>query len=507
MKRIVYILLILLVNQTGFGQCVTETVDVIISHYEQVPGDDVHVYGEALPLDGFEGAWNYSVDFGNGTVVTGTGSGNFFFSETTTYLSTGTFTITATLTDVYNSCSTTINKTISIFSNPESMVAPELIVLYGDINSESYPFSCPNSPSHFSVNLDLSGGDYLHHVLWDMGDGTIISTASATFDYTHELPGIYVVTAKVFVMTGSGLCARYAEGTSYIGDAYRPTASKRIINIEIVPSFSISPFPVSPSDDVTFTFEGYTLEPEVFFGYPINWQYSFKLSGTTLAYGDLEDLEVEDVLHYSVISEGAYTAELNVYYGQHCPYKTTKFFTATETPCDTCNSFKLDPTKRYWMSAWVMVNEPDQVKSYNPNNYENSVDLDGLLLDDPYIELEFFGPDNTVQLFPSGNIIDGWQRIVGEFTVPLGTNDLGVNLYADNTFSTYFDDIRIHPFNGSMKSYVYDGETFWLVAELDDNNYATFYEYDNEGGLVRIKKETARGIVTIQETRSGTIKE
>jgi hypothetical protein len=56
-----------------------------------------------------------------------------------------------------------------------------------------------------------------------------------------------------------------------------------------------------------------------------------------------------------------------------------------------------------------------------------------------------------------------------------------------------------------MKSYVYDGETFWLTSELDDNNYATFYEYDQEGGLIRIKKETARGIVTIQDTRSGTI--
>ena len=81
-----------------------------------------------------------------------------------------------------------------------------------------------------------------------------------------------------------------------------------------------------------------------------------------------------------------------------------------------------------------------------------------------------------------------------------------VKLVAHSDVDTYFDDIRIHPFNGSMKSYVYDGETFWLTSELDDNNYATFYEYDEEGGLIRIKKETARGIVTIQETRSNTIK-
>jgi len=40
------------------------------------------------------------------------------------------------------------------------------------------------------------------------------------------------------------------------------------------------------------------------------------------------------------------------------------------------------------------------------------------------------------------------------------------------------------------------------MAELDENNFATFYEYDDEGGLVRMKKETERGIMTIKENRS-----
>jgi hypothetical protein len=41
------------------------------------------------------------------------------------------------------------------------------------------------------------------------------------------------------------------------------------------------------------------------------------------------------------------------------------------------------------------------------------------------------------------------------------------------------------------------------MAELDDRNYATFYEYDEEGTLVRVKKETEKGIYTIKESRSG----
>jgi hypothetical protein len=40
------------------------------------------------------------------------------------------------------------------------------------------------------------------------------------------------------------------------------------------------------------------------------------------------------------------------------------------------------------------------------------------------------------------------------------------------------------------------------MAELDENNFATFYEYDDEGSLVRVKKETERGIMTIKENRS-----
>ena len=53
-----------------------------------------------------------------------------------------------------------------------------------------------------------------------------------------------------------------------------------------------------------------------------------------------------------------------------------------------------------------------------------------------------------------------------------------------------------------MKSFVYDPVSLRLMAELDANNYATFYEYDDQGNLIRVKKETERGIVTLKESRS-----
>ena len=40
------------------------------------------------------------------------------------------------------------------------------------------------------------------------------------------------------------------------------------------------------------------------------------------------------------------------------------------------------------------------------------------------------------------------------------------------------------------------------MAELDENNYATFYEYDDEGTLIRLKKETVEGIATLKENRN-----
>ena len=53
-----------------------------------------------------------------------------------------------------------------------------------------------------------------------------------------------------------------------------------------------------------------------------------------------------------------------------------------------------------------------------------------------------------------------------------------------------------------MKSYVYDPRSLRLMAVLDEQNFATLYEYDGEGQLTRTKKETEKGIVTLQEIQT-----
>jgi hypothetical protein len=45
------------------------------------------------------------------------------------------------------------------------------------------------------------------------------------------------------------------------------------------------------------------------------------------------------------------------------------------------------------------------------------------------------------------------------------------------------------------------------MADLDENNYTTFYEYDDDGTLIRVKRETERGIKTVKESRNALLRE
>lgn len=93
--------------------------------------------------------------------------------------------------------------------------------------------------------------------------------------------------------------------------------------------------------------------------------------------------------------------------------------------------------------------------------------------------------------------IGGWAKYEGEFTVPTGITTAQMT-FPDNAF---FDDFRIIPFSANMKSYVYHPVNRRLVAVLDENNMSTIFEYNPEGKLARIKKETEKGVLTLKESR------
>lgn len=100
-------------------------------------------------------------------------------------------------------------------------------------------------------------------------------------------------------------------------------------------------------------------------------------------------------------------------------------------------------------------------------------------------------------------IVEGWKQVEGLIDLASLQPAAGsVTISLSGTSDIYVDDVRIFPFQAQMKSYAYDNRTFRLMAEMDENNFASFYEYDHEGILARVKKETSRGIMTLKESRS-----
>ena len=157
---------------------------------------------------------------------------------------------------------------------------------------------------------------------------------------------------------------------------------------------------------------------------------------------------------------------------------------------------------KYIVSAWVKVGSNSINTDYSNAKVKLYLNTDKIINS----ITSWSSSPIIITAIPTGPIIEGWQRIEQEFTIPSNINSLNISLQADNSNITYFDDIRIYPKDAIMKSFVYDPINGRMKAELDENNYATFYEYNNEGQLIRVKKETESGIVTLKESRSSMLK-
>lgn len=105
-------------------------------------------------------------------------------------------------------------------------------------------------------------------------------------------------------------------------------------------------------------------------------------------------------------------------------------------------------------------------------------------------------------------VVEGWKLMEGTLNLAsVSGSTLNISILPTNSSSTiYLDDVRIFPKDSQMKTYAYDDKTMRLMAEIDENGFATFYEYDDEGLLIRVKKETEKGIMTLKESRSSYLK-
>ncbi|MEI6950337.1 PA14 domain-containing protein [Paraflavisolibacter sp. H34] len=148
---------------------------------------------------------------------------------------------------------------------------------------------------------------------------------------------------------------------------------------------------------------------------------------------------------------------------------------------------------RMVVSAWVRLDGEDCATAPAPEHVITA------LLATP-------GGPLTVALQQTGVRIEGWQRYEAQLVIPAGATTFSLSIRGTDR-AVYVDDIRVQPYHSSLKTFVYHPENLRLLAEGDENNYASFYEYDDDGTLIRVKKETERGIMTIRESRSALTQE
>jgi len=154
--------------------------------------------------------------------------------------------------------------------------------------------------------------------------------------------------------------------------------------------------------------------------------------------------------------------------------------------------------RNYTLSFWLRNNDGSRpalgqviIRCYNPVTQQ--------MVNSPHSVLSIVaGP------------IDGWYKVEARLSSPLpnipaGLEQRSIELSFANA-NQLVDDIRLVPADAACVAYVYHPKTLRLMAQLDNNNYATFYEYDAEGNMVRTKKETDRGILTINENRKSFTK-
>jgi len=352
----------------------------------------------------------------------------------------------------------------------------------------SVPFDgiCNNRATNF-VNTTFfpSGSSSGVNFQWNFGDGSATIATAGPTQVSHHFTGAGTYTITL-TETGPGRCTSSLQKVVTVGG--QPTLPNGSL-------FTINPTAAYSGSTVTFTYHG-----------NLTYQhYSLDFGdgspGLTSSSGYVPSIPVSHT--YTLTGNAqSHTYTITFDFGNaECIGTLQQKLDVTVPPphpCQDCiGSFQPIVNKEYLLSAWTKENKADPSKtSYTfPSiqlSFTDSVTGNALL-------------PNPPAMVPSGEIIDGWQRIEATFTVPNTAGNMNIRLLSANG-DCFFDDIRVFPFDGSMKSYVYDPTTLRLVAELDERNYATKYEYDKEGKLIRLKKETERGFMTIKENKNSTKK-
>jgi hypothetical protein len=137
-------------------------------------------------------------------------------------------------------------------------------------------------------------------------------------------------------------------------------------------------------------------------------------------------------------------------------------------------SFLLTPRSRtYKVSVWARGTQADYSKVQIGYNGSTLI------------------PSTSYQIFQAGD----WFQVTG--TVTLGTSTSEIYCKA-NGANIFFDDFRVQPVDAIMSGYVYDGRDN-VIAILNNDNFASVFEYDDGDRLIKTYKETAKGFEKVSE--------
>lgn len=379
----------------------------------------------------------------------------------------------------------------TMFSNPLPNLPIDLYGTTGTVGNDAIdppvtPLAVQSYPNILTVNYYLTGNQHISanapliveffkcNANGDptsfIGRQTITTVNSSQITANLTLPSYFGSTEKLgMTVTSRGTGATTGLGTSKFNYTVVPT------------TYTMAPFTGSCVNT------------------PINITAGPNIGGTTFLWNYGDGATGSGVTQTHVYSNpGNYVVSLTVTPSAGSPTVFTQPLTINpcQPPqdCPNCiGSFAPDPGE-YMISLWLREDINPQ-----PSTYNNAK-----------VQITFTG-DPTVYTLGTNSaknkVIEGWQRIEEPFTIPFFATHLNLKLVNLGTPDAFFDDIRIYPKDGQMKTYVYDPLTMRLTAMLDENNYATFYEYDEEGKLIRVKKETEKGIMTIQESREGLKKQ
>ncbi len=393
-------------------------------------------------------------------------------------LSTGTHTLQVEIYDGGVLCSLYLDAIIN--GAQENPVKNLSGLIWNDINADGLMGSMSSEPTLANIPVNLYSGNTL-----------LASTTTSnfgTYSFNGLLNGNYTIQAQPTALWEQTHPA--SNGTYAV--TINAASPSTVGNLDFGMHYTCcTEMPLTVNNSAPFLCPGATL----------NFSTTCNNTGTTTVnfswnFGDGSAAASGTNVNHTFNTAGTYTIMLTGEQNNGCQWQTQTqevVISPCTEPCSDCVGPFAPTPGSYLIGFWVREDHAS-AQNYYPSGailsfYDNASQLIGT-------------PVTIVAPQDINVMIEGWQRVEGRFTVPVTAKYIKIDLNNATTgVDCYFDDIRIHPVDASMKSFVYDPVNLRLMAELDENNYATFYEYDEDGSLVRVKKETERGVMTLQESR------